>query len=279
MSRSSHRAAGVTPAPFADILCAVNGSRDSRLAVAHALTLAGPDAEVHFVAVCDVHGKGANRAASVGRSRAEDALRVARLLARRARVTATTELLEDSNPRKRVLAVARGHDLLVLGTHGHSRTEGIVIGGMAALALHAAEVPVLVAREAPGGRRLADRVLVASDGSPPMRNAAEVAGAIAARGDGDAMLLHVTERDPREVRRELAQEATDLFLATGVEPVVRTLPGRPADTIVAAAADYSASLLVLGSRALSGVRALGSVSERVGAAARCSVLVMRPAVS
>lgn len=279
MIRPSQRAAAVTPAPFADILCAVNGSRDSKLAVAHALTLAGADAEVHFVAVHDVHGKGANRVASVGRGRAQDALRVARLLARRAGVTATTELLEDANPRKRVLAAARGHDLLVLGTHGHSRAEGIVIGGMAALALHAAEVPVLVAREAPGGRRLADRVLVASDGSPRMRKAAEVAGAIASRGGGGAMLLHVTEREPREVRRELAQEATDLFLATGVEPVVHTLPGRPADTIVTAAADHDATLLVLGSRDLSGVRALASVSERVGAAARCSVLVMRAAVT
>jgi nucleotide-binding universal stress UspA family protein len=50
--------------------------------------------------------------------------------------------------------------------------------------------------------------------------------------------------------------------------------GNPVDVLVGAA--EQADLLVLGSRGLVGVRALGSVSERVAHKARCSVLVVRP---
>ena len=62
---------------------------------------------------------------------------------------------------------------------------------------------------------------------------------------------------------------------TATEPVVVTVRGRPAEAIVSSAAELEASLVVLGSRGLSGVHALASVSERVGAHAACSVLVMR----
>ena len=268
--------ASSVPAPFARLLCGVDGSRASERAVDLALALAGTAAAVHLLAVCHVRGAGPTRMAELGRERAEEALRAARLLARDAGARASTELVDAPDPRRALLQAARSHDVLVLGTHGHSRAEGILLGGTATLALHACEVPVLVARAVPEGRALGERVIVASDGSPGIRRVAEVAGAIAARAGGHTMLLHVTELDRHEVRRELAQEATDLFLATGTEPVVSSVPGRPANAVVAAAAEHEATLLVLGSRGLGGVRALGSVSERVGAAAPCPVLVLRP---
>jgi nucleotide-binding universal stress UspA family protein len=61
-----------------------------------------------------------------------------------------------------------------------------------------------------------------------------------------------------------------------LEPTVIRAPGHPADVILDTAAREGVSLVVLGSRGLSGVRALGSVSERVAHRARCSVLVARP---
>jgi nucleotide-binding universal stress UspA family protein len=51
------------------------------------------------------------------------------------------------------------------------------------------------------------------------------------------------------------------------------LPDEPVAALVAAAAD--ADLLVVGSRGLHGLRALGSVSERVAHQAHSSVLVVR----
>ena len=49
--------------------------------------------------------------------------------------------------------------------------------------------------------------------------------------------------------------------------------GNPVDVLVASAAD--ADLLVVGSRALHGLKSLGSVSERVAHQAHWSVLIVR----
>jgi nucleotide-binding universal stress UspA family protein len=54
---------------------------------------------------------------------------------------------------------------------------------------------------------------------------------------------------------------------------IRVEQGAPVDALRKASED--ADLLVVGSRGLHGLRALGSVSERVAHEARCSVLVVR----
>jgi nucleotide-binding universal stress UspA family protein len=77
------------------------------------------------------------------------------------------------------------------------------------------------------------------------------------------------------VRHELALEASDAAEMTGVDPVVVVVRGHGPDPIVDIAEELEATLLVLGSRGLTGVRALASVSERVGAAAPCPVLVVK----
>jgi nucleotide-binding universal stress UspA family protein len=56
---------------------------------------------------------------------------------------------------------------------------------------------------------------------------------------------------------------------------VQAATAAPVAALVEAAA--CADLLIVGSRGLHGLRALGSVSERVAHAASCSVLVVRTA--
>ena len=63
---------------------------------------------------------------------------------------------------------------------------------------------------------------------------------------------------------------------TGAEPLVLAEQAPAHKAIVAAAATIDATLVVIGSRGLAGVHALGSVSERVAHEAPCSVLVLRP---
>jgi nucleotide-binding universal stress UspA family protein len=58
-------------------------------------------------------------------------------------------------------------------------------------------------------------------------------------------------------------------------PTAEEIAARPVETLVTAS--RAADLLVVGSRGLHGVRALGSVSERVAHQATCSVLVARHA--
>jgi nucleotide-binding universal stress UspA family protein len=65
----------------------------------------------------------------------------------------------------------------------------------------------------------------------------------------------------------------DVDEARRIAPGLEERPGKPVAELVAVSGD--ADLLVLGSRGLRGVKALGSVSERVGHQARCPVLVVR----
>ena len=265
---------GVRPA-FERIVCGVNGTRSSRVAVEQALEIAGADGIVQLVAVTDVRGVGPYRMAGTGTSRANKALAEARQAARGAGVAVSTELRHHADPRHALLEAARGSDLLVLGGHVHSRGEGMFLGSAAVYALHAAALPVLIARPVPSGRPLAGRVLVAAAGAEGDRGAAQVAAGLAARAGGSVTLLHVEGPRGPDVHRHLAEAAADAFALTGTEPVVVSVKGHAPDAVVAAAGELGASLLVLGSRSLAGLRASASVSERVGARAHCPVLVMR----
>ena len=178
-------------APFARIVCGASGTRSSRVAVEQALEVAGGDGTVRFLAISDVSGIGPNRMAGTGTARAERALADARQAARDAGVAASTELCHHADPRRVLVETARASDLLVLGGHVHSRSEGMFLGSAAVYALHAATVPVLVARPVPAGRRLAERVMVAAAGAEGDRHAAQVAAALAARGGGSLTFLHV----------------------------------------------------------------------------------------
>ena len=271
-------AQGVRPA-FERIVCGVNGTRSSRVAVEQALEIAGAGGTVQLLAVTDVRGVGATRMAGTGTARAGHALAEARQAARAAGVAASADLRHHADPRRALVEAASGSDLLVLGGHVHWRGEGMFLGSAAVYALHAAPVPVLVARPVPSGGPLAGRVLVAVSGADGDRRAARAAAALAARDGGSVTFLHVDGPHGPDVHRHLAEAAADAIALTGTEPVVVGVKGHVPDAVVAAAGELDASLLVLGSRSLAGIRAFASVSERVGAHARCPVLAMRDQAS
>jgi nucleotide-binding universal stress UspA family protein len=148
-------------------------------------------------------------------------------------------------------------------------------GSVATRLLHRAESPVLIARTAPTARPFPRELLVASDGSPASQEALRLAGAIARRYHGDVSHLHAGIADA-ERRRALSEEAVALEEATGTPPVVLMEEGPAHEAIVTRTRERQCSLVILGSRGLGGLRALGSVSERVGHDAPCSVLVVRP---
>jgi nucleotide-binding universal stress UspA family protein len=67
----------------------------------------------------------------------------------------------------------------------------------------------------------------------------------------------------------------DVEAAREIAPDVEDEPSRAVDAL--AVLSEHADLVVVGSRGLRGVRALGSVSERIAHEARCSVLAVKPA--
>jgi nucleotide-binding universal stress UspA family protein len=85
---TAHQA--TAPLPFPRIVCGVNGTRSSAVAVERAIELADGEGAVEFLAFTDVRGTGMTLMAGTGVARAERALDAARRAAANAGVTATT---------------------------------------------------------------------------------------------------------------------------------------------------------------------------------------------
>ncbi len=180
-----------------------------------------------------------------------------------------------SDPAERLVELAEGQDLLVVGTSGHSRPAGIVVGSAATAAVHRSPAPVLIARQPPGGGEFPKRILVASDGTPMSDAAVDLTARLAARHGASVAIVGVRDREA-PFQPGLAEHAAQIQAATGKEPAVLAQSGPPHRGVTAAARDVGASLVVTGSRGLSGATALLSTSERIAHAAPCSVLVIRP---
>ena len=138
---------------------------------------------------------------------------------------------------------------------------GIVLGSVTTHLLHRAPCSVLVARERDGGHGFPRTIVVGTDGSPEGNAAVRVALELGRRFDAPVRALIATGEGP-----------VDAGAVDGVDEIEWSELS-PVDALVGAAA--GADLVVVGSRGLRGVQALGSVSERVGHAAPCSVLVVR----
>lgn len=256
------------------VICGIDASRADPTAVRGACALAGPRGHVALVCVAYHTGAGHNAQATITEARATAALERGMWQAREAGAAASVYLIRSPDASGALLRAAADGDLLVVGSHGGSRAGGIMLGGVATTALHRATVPVLVARPWPEDRE--PPILVASDGRSGSDDACALAAGVAVRTSAPVTLFTAGEDRDDEARHALARQTVELAEATGSEPTVVTGRGRPADAIVEAAAASGCSLIVVGSSGRTGVRALGSVSERVAHRARCSVLVARP---
>jgi nucleotide-binding universal stress UspA family protein len=262
------------PVAFADILCAVDGSRDAREAARQAIALCAPGASLTFLAVCHSVGVELAVQAELGEERANGALEEAAHLARQAGIRASTELRSGAPASDLLLEEAAGHDLLVLGSRGGSRLGGILLGSTTTQIAHRAERPLLVARHSPDGGEFPRRILLATDGSPGSWAAARAATALAKAQRSELRLAHVPDGTHPERRREVLKQIAMIEKTTAAPPEVMDDPGHAAERICEAAGATQSSLVVIGHRGVSGIKALGSVSERVVHRAPCSVLVV-----
>jgi nucleotide-binding universal stress UspA family protein len=269
-------ASGRGAAPFADVLCAVDGSRGGAEAARQAIALARPDGAVCFLAITHVAGSGLAAMAELGEGRGRETLDQAALLARQAGVGASTELRPDGSVADLLLAESRSHDLLAVGSHGGSRAGGIMLGSTASHAAHRCERPVLIARRRTDAPEFPQRVLLASNGSPGSWAALWTTLRIARARFAEVLVCHVPDGLHPEWTRQIDRQLDALEEATGLQPSRVDEPGNVPERILEAAASANASLIVMGRRGLSGLRALGSVSERVAHRALCSVLLVPP---
>jgi nucleotide-binding universal stress UspA family protein len=259
---------------FRSVVCGIDASPQSAVAVRQTIALAAEGARLAGVAAWDpglaIHA--GTQAAEVLASLREEA--AGALAGTHAAFPDLEPLLVRGAPVAVLLATIANHeaDLVSVGSHGGSRAAGVLFGSVATAMAHHAPCSVLVAREAEAGR-FPDVIVHANDGSPESLDAALVAGRIAARHDASVVTVHVADT-PGE-GGGVAEGSVRLIEATGREPLMRVVHGSPHRSIVQVANDASASLIVMGSRGRTGLAALGSVSERVTHHASCSVLVVR----
>jgi nucleotide-binding universal stress UspA family protein len=265
-------AAGVAPV-FARIVCGVDGTLAGQIAADQAMALAGAEGDV--LVVC---AQGSLGQAPAGQSlmtrRAQRALEAAQEMASRIGADCEVELAHVTNPFELLLERAHGADLLVVGSRGRSRTGETALGSTAAMAVHASNISVLVARRAPRAGVFPQRILVATDGSSSARAALGVAARVARQADAHLCLLSVEPR-LRGDRTALRTEIDELELEAERRVSHIQAAGEASEQIVAAAAEENADLVVTGGRDPSGVPPFGSVSATVAHRARCSVLIAR----
>lgn len=195
-----------------------------------------------------------------------------------------------------------GADLIVLGTHGASGFERLILGSVAERVLRTATCPVLTVP--PRARKTSNlpfkRILCPVDFSAPSHAGVELAVSIASEGDADVTFLHVLEPGidaeshltlrmtqpitvPEYDREREAQASELLALLVGGDvaewcrPSTRICRGKAYREILGVAAEDSADLIVMGvhGRNPVDIALFGSTTNQVVRTATCPVLTVR----
>jgi nucleotide-binding universal stress UspA family protein len=216
--------------------------------------------------------------------------------------------LREGNPATEIVfaAGAAPIDLLVMGTHGRSGFERLMVGSVTEKVLRKAACPVLTvpgrAHDAvPLPPVLFKRIVCAVDFSMPSMKGLDFAISLAKEADARLTVLHVIEAAPelepdaREAVHADAQDLTDYVaavrrqrgarLASAIPDDARTYCtaepmlalGTPHREIVRVATEQGADLIVIGIHGRGAVDRLffGSTTQQVVRAAACPVLTLR----
>lgn len=195
------------------------------------------------------------------------------------------------------LARAKDADLIVLGTHGRTGLQQLVLGSVAEGVVRGAPCSVLTIHT-PRWPYDQGAVLVPTDFSNTSRTALGYASELAWLKHSKMELVHVFDgappgsslsffaneevekwcREARDTARRELEEMAGEIGHQGVNVETRLLDGPPAQTVAAEAESIHASVIVLASsksepwqKAL-----LGSTAERIVRLAKCPVLIVRP---
>lgn len=263
-----------------DVLCGVDGTRTSYEAVRQAAALTGRKGHLSLLAVTGVQAAERQRnsihQSQMSRVRVQRALDHSRAVARHAGVRADAEVDRRTNVAEVLLERAQEHSLLAVGAPSMSRLAHLVIGGVTTTAVHKLPTSLLIARQPPRGVPFAGRIVVASDAGADSDKLLDFGIGLALARDAELLLIHAAGAESRFQPTRLGGQAERIGKALGHRGRVSVVPGRSERVIIEGATQADASLVLLSSRHLKGVRALASVSERVVHGAPCSVLVVRP---
>jgi nucleotide-binding universal stress UspA family protein len=199
-----------------------------------------------------------------------------------------------------ILAAAESADLLVMGTHGRSGFDRLVLGSVTEKVLRKATCPMLTvprgSPDATGVPTLFHHILAGVDFSEASMLALDWALSLAEEADAHLTVLHVTEI-PLELAR-WADEDEDgkkyveqwkSHARARLQPVVpdavrvychvkeRVETGRPYEAILRTAAEENAGLIVMGRHGYGVIEEtfVGSTAQQIVREAACPVLTVR----
>ena len=289
------------------ILCPVDLAPFSRRALEHAALLARwYEAELHALYVSPLLptllGFPSGLPRGLDAAQAEEVEReLARFAAGAANGQPVRSVLRSGEPTTEILQYAGEvrADLLVVGTHGRTGFDRLMLGSVAEKVLHKAACPVLtVPRKAleRGERPLFGRILCAVDFSEASERGAAYALSLSQEAEGELSLLHVVEAPPNETfsafpeldparytQRVAARARARLegLIPDEARHWCRAAPqlrcGKPYREILRVAELEQADMIVLGVHGHGSVDRLlfGSTAERVVRQAVCPVLTIR----
>ena len=193
-------------------------------------------------------------------------------------------------------------DLLVIGTHGRSGFERLLLGSVTEKVLRQARCPVLTVPRrlpdaVPSGPVLFKRILCAVDFSESSMNALKYALSLAQEADGGLTVVHVLgaefvgqagigeehvslgvlQRQHEEEARELLEKTVPEGTATYCHADTMLVRGKPWREILRIASDRQAELIVMGvqGRGAADLMFFGSTTQHVVREATCPVLTLR----
>lgn len=210
-------------------------------------------------------------------------------------------IVSEGSPAERIVELANERiDLIAMSTHGRAGITRWLMGSVADRVLHTARAPVLLARATPDRKRFAafTRVLVPLDGSALAESALPHAARVASCAGAQLELLRVAhlnlappysgnegmpldnsamEAHARRLCEDYLIGVAAQLRIQGLEVSTTVSEGPDAEEILAVAEAGGADLIVMSTHGRSGVRRwlLGSVADRVLAAARIPILLVR----
>ena len=276
------------------ILCPMDFSNASKQALAQAIVMAGWHGAT--VTVIHVRPDGHPMEASERRRRVDE---LARLSAEAPDVEVNA-LFETGHAVTSIVdgAASLGADLIVMGSHGTSGFERLLLGSVTDDVLRKAGCPVLVVPPPAdtASRRPFTHLLCPVDFSPASRNGLALACSIAQEADAALTLVHVLDLPPendlitsgpfaypesRAQRERDAHIALKCLIPPGLRmshpPVTLVAIGNPYREILRIAAEQSVDLIVSGVHGRNSWDLLifGSTTNQVIRRATCPVLSVR----